>query len=218
MADTPEDKSEKPEVTPTGWMEGNTTTTPLPPIPVYLSARGMVACTSSVSAVVAWITPLPEDHDFYRNVGRVASEWSHLEHILDLTIWKISGMPENVSACITSQIMGVPGRCHAIMNLARVHGFTEKELQPYKSLKGDSYPVAELRHRIVHDAWYAQMPAGTPMQFKAMPFSDPQHGYKEISQGEVDYAINKIKGLQERAYQQHNDLLARLATLRGSTA
>jgi len=201
-----------------GWLEGNTATAPLPPTPIHLAARGMAACTSFTSFVAAWIAPLPEDHNFYRNVGRVASEWSHLEHILDLTIWKLSGMPENVSACITSQIMGVPGRCHAIMNLARVHGVTEKEIQPYKSLKGDSYTIAELRHRIVHDAWYAQMPAGTPMQFKAMPFSDPQHGYKEISQSEIDYTIKKIKGLQERAYQQHNDLLERFATLQESTA
>ena len=28
-------------------------------------------------------TPLPTDHIFYNMVGRVASEWSHLEHVLD---------------------------------------------------------------------------------------------------------------------------------------
>ena len=196
--------------------------TPEHPIPlpnqVFLSAHGMAACFGSAHAVAAWMTPLPEDHEFYKNVGRVASEWSHLEHILDLTIWKLSGMPENVSACITSQIMGVPGRCNAVMNLARLREVTEKELQPYRSLKGDSYTISELRNRVVHDAWYAQMPAGTPMQFKAMPFSDPQHGYKEVSQSEIDYAIEKIRGLQERAYKHQNDILERIATLQGSTA
>src|SRR5262245_35059281 len=30
---------------------------------------------------------LPEEHPFYALVGRVASEWAHLEHILDTTIW-----------------------------------------------------------------------------------------------------------------------------------
>src|SRR5436190_450935 len=27
--------------------------------------------------------PLPDDHPFYALVGRVASEWAHLEHIVD---------------------------------------------------------------------------------------------------------------------------------------
>lgn len=181
--------------------------------PVFLEAAGNAAGTSTAVGVGEWITPLPEDNEFYKNVGRVASEWSHLEHILDLTIWKLSGMPENVSACITSQIMGVTGRCNAVMNLSRLRGIAEKELAPYRSLKGDSYVIAELRHRVVHDAWYAQMPAGTPLQFKAMPYSDPLHGYKEISQSEIDHIIEKIKSLQERARLQHNDLLARLAAL-----
>jgi hypothetical protein len=36
--------------------------------------------------------PLPEDHPFYALVGRVASEWAHLEHILDTTIWDLLGI------------------------------------------------------------------------------------------------------------------------------
>ena len=57
-------------------------------------------------------TNLPADHSFYAMVGRVASEWSNLEHTLDLIIWDLvsfraNGLGANVVACITSQIMGV---------------------------------------------------------------------------------------------------------------
>jgi hypothetical protein len=180
--------------------------------PRFADAAGTASGTGFAYGIGAWIAPLPEDHAFYKNVGRIASEWSHLEHILDMAIWKLSGMPDNIAACITSQIMNVMGRCHAIVNLARLRGLPKDKFRPYNSLKGDSYAVSELRNRAVHDAWYAQMPSGTPMQFKAMPFSEPYHGFREITQEETEETIQKIRCLQERARQYYNDISDALAT------
>ena len=54
--------------------------------------------------------PLPEDHPFYALVGRVASEWAHLEHIIDLTIWKLLDVDDRLGACLTAQYPGVGHR------------------------------------------------------------------------------------------------------------
>ncbi len=135
MADTPkEDNPEKTELPPAGWLDGNTATTPLPPTPIHLAARGMAACATSASFVAAWTAPLPEDHVFYRNVGRVASEWSHLEHALDVAIWELSGTKPEIASCITAQIMGVGPRCKTIMNLASHFGMSSAELKPLRTL------------------------------------------------------------------------------------
>src|SRR3954462_14881620 len=72
------------------------------------------AGTGQAQAVGAWLTKLPDDHFFYNLVGRVASEWSYFEHTLDLIIWELAtwqtdALTDQIPACITAQIMGVPG-------------------------------------------------------------------------------------------------------------
>src|SRR5580700_5640440 len=75
-----------------------------------LPAASSIAAKVSSTAVLTIHKPLPEEHPFYSVVGRVASEWSHLEHILDLTIWEIIGIRPEIAACVTSQILGVNPR------------------------------------------------------------------------------------------------------------
>lgn len=148
---------------------------------------------------------LPADHDFYKLVGRVASEWAGLEHVLDLVIWElatwnVTGLSQPHVACITAQIMGVPGRCKAIVALGKLKGLDHKEiLKPFLKLMQDSYAASEFRHRIVHDPWYMEDGSKNPGQFKAMPFSDQRYGIYDITQAEIDETISSIKALSERA-------------------
>src|SRR5438128_1478326 len=37
--------------------------------------------------------PLPEDHPMLTKIGRVTSEWSIFEHMLDRTVWWLSDLP-----------------------------------------------------------------------------------------------------------------------------
>ncbi len=130
-------------------------------------------------------TALPAADPFYSLVGRVASEWAHLEHMLDIIIYQITNsrvresfLPANVLACITSQIMGVGPRCKVIILLAEVAGLSEKDVRkPARALMGKSYKVADLRARFVHDPWYTELGTNRTMQFRAMPYSDPAYGY-----------------------------------------
>jgi hypothetical protein len=76
--------------------------------------------TFSVTGMKATMSvhgPMTPDNPFYANIGRVASEWSHLEHTLDLIVWDLCDQQPRLTACITAQIMGVGGRCKAILSL-----------------------------------------------------------------------------------------------------
>ena len=150
-------------------------------------------------------TNLPANHPFYAMVGRVASEWSNLEHTLDLIIWDLvsfraSGLGANVVACVTSQIMGVAPRCKVIALLASHYHLPEKTvLKPTRKLMSDSYVAADRRARFVHDPWYMDFDTGQPAQFKAMPYSEPEYGYKDITKDALDQAISEIQSLRDRA-------------------
>jgi hypothetical protein len=212
MVDKPEDdKSKKPELPPTGWLSGNTSQ----PQPRQIN---MVAASGGFSfefaeAALTIHKPLPEDHQFYAIVGRVASEWSHLEHILDLTIWELTGLRPEVAACITSQILGVNPRCKAIQMLLLTERLdADRSIsKAYRSLSSESFNAADWRARFVHDPWYLKVsPSGaeTPTQFRAMPFVDPRYGFCEITTEEIDKTITKIKDLQSTANALHERVLS----------
>jgi hypothetical protein len=151
------------------------------------------------SARLSVHSPLPAQHPFYALVGQVASEWAHLEHILDVIIWTMVSSVDRVTiACVTSQIMGVGPRCKVILNLCKLKNVT-MELKPIRTLMGDSFTVADMRARFVHDPWYMELDSQQPSQFRAMPYSDPRYGFQEIKESDAADVLAKIRGLQEQA-------------------
>jgi hypothetical protein len=50
----------------------------------------------------------------YKLIGRVAAEWSRLEHALDRIIWTLAGTLYLDGACITSQLLGATARYKVI--------------------------------------------------------------------------------------------------------
>jgi hypothetical protein len=156
--------------------------------------------------------PLPEDHPFYALVGRVASEWAHLEHIVDLTIWELLGAEPHLAACLTSQYPGLGQRCNAVCSLGIARGLTKEQVKPFRKLRSDSFDSADWRARWVHDPWFIQ--EGTkPAQFRAMPEVDSRFGLQEISREEIKNTIKLIKELQDRARSARKIVLDALAAL-----
>lgn len=145
--------------------------------------------------------PLPAAHPFYAKVGRVASAWAHLEHLLDLIIWDLMGDGgRQRMACVTSQVMGVGPRCKIILSLGATWPKISPEIfKPAQKLMSDSYHVADLRARWVHDPWYLDKGTEEVGQFKAMPYSDRRFGIKAIPQDTVEDTIEKIEALHVRA-------------------
>jgi hypothetical protein len=174
--------------------------------------------TRQATMTVKLHSNLPDTHPFYAAVGRIASEWSHLEHELDLTIWKLAKVGAKAGACITSQIMGVGPRCKAILTLGTMRGLSPKLRKKYRTLMGESYAVADDRARAIHDPWYGELYSGQAAQFRAMPYSDPRFGIMDISESDLDQTLKNIRKLQLRARALMTEVEAELGTSRGKPA
>ena len=189
---------------------------------VGTAVRGTAAIAGAgqVQAVGAWLTKLPANHPFYALVGRVASEWSHFEHTLDLIIWDLarwqtSGFSDQIAACITAQIGGAIGRCHAIEALSEFRGIPDKPIiSAIRKLRGDSARPADDRARVVHDAWYIEEPSHIPGVFRAMPKTDRRFGVHGYTEPEFNTLLAKIAALQKRSGDISDEISDALNTLR----
>jgi hypothetical protein len=178
---------------------------------IYVGGVGSAAGFAIVGsqATLSLHAPLPPNHPLYARIGRVASEWAHIEHILDLIIWKLADIHDKQGACITSQILGVTPRCKAIGALGASR-LSANLLKKFRKLASDSFAVSDLRARIIHDPWYIEQVSGKTGQFKAMPASDLRYGIQDVGVSEINDTIAKIKALQERASSLRGDVLVEL--------
>jgi hypothetical protein len=137
--------------------------------------------------------PLPEDHPLYTDIGRVAAQWAHLEHLLDLIIWDLASIRHEKGACITGQLIGASPRYYAIIALAMTHGIKQQTIDIIQELMRKTINLSEERNRIVHDAWYLESPSGKTFQFRSMPRKDPAYGFKEIESAKIAYILERIQ-------------------------
>ena len=166
-----------------------------------------------ISGTVRTFERPAEDHPTYAAVGLIASEWSHLEHVLDLLIWQLADVQSKRGACITAQIMGVPGRCKAIILLGSIKGLSEPLLKQFRKLMSDSYSVADLRARAVHDPWYVETGTDRAGQFKSMPYSEMHFGIKDVDRQKLGDDLVKIRALQDHAVRLREAAIAELSAL-----
>ena len=138
-------------------------------------------------------TPLPAAHPFYAVIGQVASEWSHLEHILDMMIWDLADIPGHVGACITSQIMGSYSRFKCIVTLSYKARLSPALIKRVETLMQQSAETQEARNRIVHDPWYLEKVTGVSAQFRSVPYKGREYGHKEIDELEIDALLASIR-------------------------
>jgi hypothetical protein len=138
--------------------------------------------------------PLPDKHPFYRLVGQVTSEWAHLEHALDLIIWRMAGVEEAKGACLTGQIMGASPRFLAIIALATLKQVNEKVIEEVRDLMRRTFDVQEARNRAIHDPWFISGGAtGQVAQFKSMPKKELVYGMKDVDEAEIKKLIERIR-------------------------
>jgi hypothetical protein len=145
----------------------------------------------------------PDDHPIYAKVGKVASDWAHVEHTLDMIIWELSGIEPQKGAAITAQIMGVFPRCKAILALLAHPRLAQRPnvvaaMKRVTDIMGKSVDPTDKRNRIVHDPWYAYTASGKTAQFKAMPHKDHRYGIHVVDSEVIDGALRSIKEFSER--------------------
>jgi hypothetical protein len=155
----------------------------------------------------------PSDHPIYALVGRVASGFAHLEHVLDLIIWDLTGIDASRVACITAQINGSRPRYAAIISLLKqrkAQAFDDLAKEVEKLMK-KTFDHAERRNRIVHDPWYVtDDEAKLTAQFRSMPTKDPQFGICAVDEKELTDVIQIADDLASAAGDLREEIRAAL--------
>jgi hypothetical protein len=150
--------------------------------------------------------PLPADHPMHNLVGRVASEWSHVEHFLDVIIWHLAQLDEATGACLTSQIMGSFGRITAIYALCINQKKDEKVLKQVQELRQKMRGVQDRRNRILHDAWYVEDASQQTEQFKSMAKDESLIGFHPVDEAFIKETLDKMA----RRLKEAGELMATL--------
>jgi len=128
-------------------------------------------------------------HPIYQMVGQVASEWAHLEHLLDELIWRLAEVRRADGACITAQLMGATPRYKTLIaqltHLSKTKPHLLQFVDAVKKLMGRTYDIQDQRNRIIHDPWYVATVTslsghGSPAQFKSMPAKELEFGIKDV--------------------------------------
>lgn len=176
---------------------------------------GVATIRLSAHATIHAYAPLPDAHPFYAIVGRVASEWARLEHILDMIIWELADLDPKRGACITAQFMGPAPRYNTIATLARYKGLNPALAKRIARLKQKTFDVSEQRNRYIHDPWLIELDSGGVAQFRAMPAKNPRYGFEPIAPEETEKTISRIKDRLRDALELREDILIELETSHG---
>jgi hypothetical protein len=159
-----------------------------------------------------------DDHPVYALVGRVAAEWSHLEHELDRVIWALLKVVSPEAACVTSQLMGATPRYKTIIAQLTLRKASEPNFEKFISrvnaLMQSTFDPQEKRNRIVHDAWYYDTKRDQTAQFKAWPTKDLRFGINPVDLEDIESALASIKKLTERIAVLSRDIFAEIAALK----
>lgn len=172
------------------------------------SAAGRVDLFESVrgETVIRIQTSLAGNHPHLALIGRVASEWTHFENILDEIIIHLLEIPEEIALCITRHIMGATPRFKMIESLGKLRGVDEEKFKKLRRLKSDQYETSEHRNRIVHDPWFdVQIGPNENAQTNQLK----TRGLIPVSEKEINETIEAIKDLIRRAAELQVEIMLR---------
>jgi hypothetical protein len=149
---------------------------------------------TTMQAVMTVHKPLPPDHPMHALVGRVAAEWSQVEHFLDIAIWRLAKVDDATGACMTAQIIGSFPRLMAINALCIHRKVDDKILAQLKNLSQKMKGSQDRRNRILHDAWYIAETDGAEseiQQFKSMARDEWLFGFHEVNEAYINETLEK---------------------------
>jgi hypothetical protein len=211
---------------------------PVPAREIYMTDQGKnpddpfnltTLASSSASTLTTsfgpdiWKAPIlpverpPPEHRVYNYLGQITSDWSHVEHTLDLVIWALANVQPEAGACITSQLMGAYNRFKAIIALLKLHERntqkkTEELTKKAIELSQKANAPGDQRNRSIHDPWYVFTGHNQTGQFKAMPHKDHRYGVHPVDLEFLEKTLDDIKKYSERVTAFRADVLKMLET------
>jgi len=169
-----------------------------------LTLEDFIRAFSNVAVIT--YKQLPDDSPVYASIGRVAAEWSRLEHHLDQGIWRLSGLQGEVAACLTAQISGHNNKCATLIGLAQSQKMSETIIKKIKKLQDSLFRASDPRNRAVHDYWVSTRINSTKGVFEGAG------RFKSMSRKEMKYGAeiedpNFFKSTIDRIQRRRNELL-----------
>jgi hypothetical protein len=180
-------------------------------------STGTAAGFSGTGAHGVALAAPPENHPIYSMVGKIASDWAHVEHMFDLIIADLAAIEPKILACITAQMTGVYPRCKAIIALltlvGQMRGMHMGELvAKTEDIMHRSGGPSDKRNRAVHDPWLVYLGASKTAQFKAMPFKDLRYGIHDVDRTDLEKTLVDIGNFHKRVTDLKNAISAKLKT------
>lgn len=181
-------------------------------MPEHKSGSGAIVAVGNPQAAGRGFERPPDGHEIYSLVGQIASEWAHLEHLLDRVIYELAEILSPRGGCITAQMMGVWPRFNAITALLTLRSAEYPKFKPLipkaKSLSGRARDISEARNRVIHDPWYIDhsSPPETA-QFKNWAKTDLRFGIRDSKIDDAKKTLAQIKSYAEAALKFHQEVV-----------
>ena len=107
---------------------------------------------------------LPQEH--YAAIGKVASNWSVFERIVDSAIWGLAYAEDEAAACLTAQFAGTPSRFNALIALVKLRGGSTTMVEKIEAFHKASNALVARRNRVIHDPWVLERSSLRPYRLE----------------------------------------------------
>jgi hypothetical protein len=155
--------------------------------------------------------PLPGKHPRYALIGRVAAEWSQMEHALDLIIWDMLPIDRATASCVTGQFLGIAPRFRAIAALCGEMGLPKELEEAATKLMNRTFTLSDERNRIVHDPWFGWGRTRDAKQFRSRTNKNENFGLVPVKRAEILRTIQSIEAKVAEVSRLHIKIEAALA-------
>jgi hypothetical protein len=136
-------------------------------------------------------------------VGAVASLFAQIELNLDMIIWTLLSVEQQLGACVTSQVISVSGKMRAVKALVQLINIrTDNPLMAViNKLTNDLEAVKIKRDRAVHDTWMASLTTRRVFQMRAaLKGKELLFGQQKVPVAELERTIAQSRALLSRVY------------------
>jgi hypothetical protein len=152
--------------------------------------------------------------DYLAAIGHVANMTANLEFHIDLGIWELIGAPQQLTACVTAQMISAHPRLKAFIGLAELLGASAETIRALKSFQGDIGELVEKRNRLVHDPRMVHKKTGEIGRLQITAKPKVHFGFVHESATEVNDTANEIGAKVLEFARLREKTIAELAPLR----
>lgn len=139
--------------------------------------------------------PLPPEH--YHAIGLVAANWAALEILVASAIWRIGEIPDDIGACLTSQIYTFDSKVKALEAILKRRGDLEPVIKALSKFNTEAGNALRRRNRAMHDGWIVDAETDEVMRYEITANRKLRLGYVGASTSDLMTLAQEILDLTE---------------------